>query len=141
MRLLGRWSSNQSPFSGVGTVDAIRKDLDAGDGLILRYKTEQTNDGLEGREGSFLACTLWLAECLVRQGRIEDARKAFERVLSTSNDLGLFSEEFDPERGEMLGNFPQALTHLSHISAALALTCLESVSTGFLDDPVSAGTG
>ncbi len=123
----------------VGTVDAIRENLDAGDGLILRYRTEETDDGLAGREGSFLACTLWLAECLAQQGRLEEARKAFERVLSTSNDLGLFAEEFDTEKGEMLGNFPQALTHLSHISAALALTRLESVSTSVLDDPLSAG--
>jgi GH15 family glucan-1,4-alpha-glucosidase len=109
----------------VGTVDAIRRDLTES-GLVLRYRTEETDDGLHGREGSFLACTLWLAECLAHQGRLEEAREALAHVLSTSNDLGLFSEEFDTQGKQMLGNFPQALTHLSHISAALALTRLES---------------
>ncbi len=111
----------------VGTVDAIREQLTES-GLVLRYKTEETDDGLQGREGSFLACTLWLAECLAQQGRLEEARQSFEQVLSTSNDLGLFSEEFETQSTQMLGNFPQALTHLSHISAALALTRLESPS-------------
>lgn len=108
----------------VGTVDAIRSGLDS-DGLVLRYRTESMDDGLSGREGSFLACTLWLAEGLAHQGRIEEARAAFDRVVSASNDLGLFSEEYDTADERMLGNFPQALTHLSHISAAVALARLE----------------
>lgn len=101
----------------VRTVDAIREELNEG-GLIVRYRTP---DSLEGREGAFLACSFWLAECLARQGRREEARAVFERALSTSNDLGLFSEEYDASTSQMLGNFPQGLTHLSHITAAVAL--------------------
>ncbi len=112
----------------IGTVAAIRDELES-DGLVLRYRTEDTADGLSGRKGSFLACTLWLAECLAEQGRLKEARTAFDRVLATSNDLGLFSEEYDTKRSEMLGNCPQALTHLSHISAAVALARLETPGT------------
>jgi GH15 family glucan-1,4-alpha-glucosidase len=99
----------------IRTTDAIREDLDD-DGLLKRYKT----DGKE-KEGAFLACSFWLVECLAKQGRVDDARAVFERTLVTGNDLGLFSEEYDTSEGEMLGNFPQGLTHLSHISAAVAL--------------------
>jgi GH15 family glucan-1,4-alpha-glucosidase len=99
------------------TVEAIRAELEA-DGLLLRYRTA---DGLEGTEGAFVACTFWLAECLARQGRAAEARAAFARASATANDLGLFAEEFDPASGTLLGNFPQALTHLSHIAAAVAL--------------------
>jgi GH15 family glucan-1,4-alpha-glucosidase len=112
----------------LGTVEAVRHDLEV-DGLVLRYRTEKTPDGVGGREGSFLACTFWLAECLAHQGRIDEARAAFDRVLATGNDLGLFAEEYDTEHSRMLGNFPQALTHLSHISAAVALTALQMPST------------
>jgi GH15 family glucan-1,4-alpha-glucosidase len=105
----------------VRTVDAIRDEL-MHDGLVLRYRTEQTDDGLTGREGTFLACSFWLAEVLARQRRVEDGRKVFDRAASTSTELGLFSEEYDTEGDQMLGNFPQALTHLSHISAAVALS-------------------
>ncbi len=101
----------------IRTVDAIRDELDAG-GLIRRYKV---NDGLPGEEGAFLACCFWLVEVLARQSRPEDAREVFDRTMRAANDLGLFSEEYDPRKAEMLGNFPQALTHLSHIEAALAL--------------------
>ena len=99
------------------TAEAIRRDLDAG-GLVLRYRTP---DGLAGREGVFLPCSFWLAECLARQGRIDEARAIFDRVAACANDLGLFPEEFATGSGEMRGNFPQGLTHLAHISAALAL--------------------
>ena len=101
----------------VRTVDAIREDLEV-DGLLYRYRG---SDGLTGHEGAFLACTFWLVECLVRQGRLEEAREVFDRAASTGNDVGLFSEEYDPKGRQMLGNFPQGLTHLSHIAAALAL--------------------
>ena len=102
----------------VRTVDAVREELGVG-GLLRRYRN---HDGLEGEEGVFLACSFWLAECLARQARDEEARATFERAVSTGNDLGLFAEEYDPERGEMIGNFPQALTHLAHVRAALALS-------------------
>jgi GH15 family glucan-1,4-alpha-glucosidase len=105
----------------VRTVDALRQGLEE-DGLLLRYRTEHTDDGLgTDREGMFLACTFWLAECLAGQGRTAEAQAVFDRVRATANDLGLFAEEFDPERGETLGNFPQGLSHLSHIAAAAAL--------------------
>jgi len=102
----------------IRTTDRIAEEL-VESGLLRRYPPG--NDGLEGEEGVFIACTFWLVECLARQGRLSRAREFFERALSTRNDLGLFSEEYDPKKKEMLGNFPQALTHLSFISAAVAL--------------------
>jgi GH15 family glucan-1,4-alpha-glucosidase len=99
------------------TTDAIARHLDC-DGLILRYRGA---DGLRGREGVFLACTFWLAECLAHQGRTREARALFERASRTANDVGLFAEQYSPHDGELLGNFPQGLTHLAHISAALAV--------------------
>ncbi|MHC1743388.1 MAG: glycoside hydrolase family 15 protein [Syntrophobacteraceae bacterium] len=102
----------------VRTTDAIRESLSE-DGLVRRYPTE--GDGLEGKEGTFLACTFWLAEALARQGRFEEAHAVFKRALSTGNELGLFPEEYSVDDDEMLGNFPQGLTHLSLITAALAL--------------------
>ncbi len=104
----------------VRTVDAIRKELDR-EGLLMRYRPESGIDGLPPKEGVFLACSFWLTECLLHQGRLSEARAVFDRAVSTSNDLGLFAEEFDVESGEMLGNFPQALTHMAHISAAASL--------------------
>jgi GH15 family glucan-1,4-alpha-glucosidase len=101
----------------VRTTDAIRNDLSR-DGLVMRYRA---TDGLRGKEGVFVACTFWLAECLAHQRRRKQAREVFDRACRCANDLGLFAEEFDPKKGEMLGNFPQGLTHLSHVSAALAL--------------------
>jgi GH15 family glucan-1,4-alpha-glucosidase len=102
----------------VRTTQAIRDELGAGDGLIYRYRRD---DGLDGDEGAFLPCSFWLAECLAQQGAYDDARKIFDATLGRANDLGLFSEEFDPQRGELLGNFPQGLTHLAHIDAAVCL--------------------
>src|SRR5260221_4149139 len=104
----------------IRTVAAIHHDLEE-DGLILRYRVEQTNDGLPGEEGTFLPCSFWMAEVLARQGRLEEARTIFDRACSTSSELGLFAEEFDTRSERMLGNFPQALTHLSHIVAAVAI--------------------
>ncbi len=101
----------------VRTAEAIRRELSR-DGLVQRY---QAQDGLRGREGVFVPCTFWLAECLAHQHRRAAARRAFNRACRCANDLGLFAEEFDPRHGEMLGNFPQGLTHLAHVSAALAL--------------------
>jgi GH15 family glucan-1,4-alpha-glucosidase len=101
----------------VRTTDAIRKELSR-DGLVLRY---DAHDGLRGKEGVFVACTFWLAECLAHQRRRKEAREAFKRACRCANDLGLFAEEYQPKQREMLGNFPQGLTHLAHVSAALAL--------------------
>jgi GH15 family glucan-1,4-alpha-glucosidase len=101
----------------VRTADAIGAQLGE-DGLVRRHDSD---DGQPGREGAFLPCAFWLAECLAEQGRHDEARERFERALQTRNDLGLFSEEYDVEAGEPLGNVPQALTHFSHVLAALAL--------------------
>ena len=101
----------------VRTVDAIRDELEM-DGLILRYRSD---DGLRGSEGTVLACTFWLVECLARGGRKSEAVEVFKHAAATANDLGLFAEEYLVEAGEMAGNFPQGLTHLSHISAVAAL--------------------
>lgn len=103
----------------IRTTDAVQAELTQG-GLLRRYAPG--NDSLQGREGVFLACSFWLAECLARQGRMDQAREVFQDALATGNDLGLFAEEFDPDAGEMLGNFPQGLTHLSLITAAIALS-------------------
>ena len=100
------------------TVAAVREELDAGDGLIYRYRRD---DGLEGDEGAFLPCSFWLAECLARAGDLGEARAVFDQAVARANDLGLFSEEIGPRSGELLGNFPQGLTHLAHIDAAVAL--------------------
>lgn len=101
----------------LSTVDVVGEALDDG-GLLRRYDAD---DGLPGCEGSFLACTFWLVECLARQGRLVRARETFDRAIATANALGLFAEQYDPAAGRMLGNFPQALTHFAHIEAALAL--------------------
>jgi len=100
------------------TVAAVREDLDAGDGLLYRYTRD---DGLAGQEGAFLACSFWLAEALTRGGDPAEGRKVFDQAVTRANDLGLFSEQIDPGSGELLGNFPQGLTHLAHIDAAVAL--------------------
>jgi len=100
------------------TVAAIREELDAGDGLLYRYRRD---DGLDGQEGAFLCCSFWLAECLARAGDLGEARAVFDHAVARGNDLGLFAEEIDPGTGELLGNYPQGLTHLAHIDAAVAL--------------------
>jgi len=112
----------------VATVEAVQAKLMVG-GLLLRYRRDQSDDGLPGTEGTFLPATFWLAEALARLGRLEEAREVFDRAAGTSNDLGLFAEEFSPGEGIMLGNFPQGLTHLSHIAAAVALAEIQKSAT------------
>lgn len=114
------------------TVDAVRNELDTDGGLVLRYRA---HDGLSGTEGVFLPCTFWLVECLARGGRLEQARAVFERAVGCANDLGLFPEEFDVHKGEMLGNFPQGLTHLAHIGAAMALEAAERAGGQPINEP------
>jgi GH15 family glucan-1,4-alpha-glucosidase len=106
----------------VRTIAAIREELHAGEGLLYRYTRD---DGLPGREGAFLCCSFWLAECLARAGDPHEARATFDKALARGNDLGLFSEEIEPDSGELLGNFPQGLTHLAHIDAAVTLAEVE----------------
>ena len=101
----------------VRTADAIRDELDA-DGLLYRYRSK---DGMKGKDGAFLPASFWMVEVLARQNRLDEAQEVFDRAVATANGLGLFSEEYDPRNQRMLCNFPQALTHLSHIEAALAL--------------------
>ncbi|MBW8826411.1 MAG: glycoside hydrolase family 15 protein [Acidobacteria bacterium] len=101
----------------VRTVDAIREDLDDR-GFTRRYRSD---DRLPGTEGAFVACTFWLAETLAHQGRQAEASDVFDRAVAAANDLGLFAEEVDPATSCQLGNFPQGLSHLSHIAAAVAL--------------------
>jgi GH15 family glucan-1,4-alpha-glucosidase len=101
----------------ISTADVIREALDS-DGLIRRYDSD---DGLEGDEGAFIPCSFWLAECYAKQQRDEEARVIFDRTIATANHLGLLAEEYDEKTDAMLGNFPQALSHLSHLTAALAI--------------------
>jgi GH15 family glucan-1,4-alpha-glucosidase len=105
----------------IGTVDAIQKQL-MRDGLVQRYDTAKTKDGLSGGEGTFLACSFWLVVALHLIGRQEEARVLFERLLLLTNDVGLLSEEYDPVARRMLGNFPQALSHIALAHAAFALS-------------------
>jgi len=104
-----------------GTVDAIQQDL-VQDGLVLRYRTEQNVDSLPPGEGCFLPCTFWLIDNLAIMGRRDEALPIFERLLALCNDVGLISEEYDPGSGRLLGNFPQALTHVALINAARNLS-------------------
>jgi GH15 family glucan-1,4-alpha-glucosidase len=104
----------------MGTVEAIGRDLMV-DGLIRRYHTSETADGLTGGEGVFLACSFWYVDALVLQGRHQEARDMFERLLALSNDVGLLAEEYDPVGHRQLGNFPQAFSHLALINSALNL--------------------
>ncbi len=104
-----------------GTVEAVQRRLSVG-GLLLRYDSAATDDGLPAGEGVFLACSFWLADNLVLQGRYEEARAMFERLLALCNDVGLLAEEFDPRAGRMLGNFPQAFSHVALVNTALNLT-------------------
>ena len=103
----------------LSTLDAITEEL-VSDSLVYRYNTKASPDGLEGDEGTFSICSFWYVEALARAGRVDEARLAFEKMLTYANHLGLFAEEIGPT-GEQLGNFPQAFTHLSLISAAVNL--------------------
>jgi GH15 family glucan-1,4-alpha-glucosidase len=105
----------------VGTVDAVRAEL-SHDGFLHRYSTDGSPvDGLPGREGTFLACSFWLAQALHLTGREAQARELFERLVGLTNDVGLLAEEYEPESGRQLGNFPQAFSHIALVNTALAL--------------------
>jgi GH15 family glucan-1,4-alpha-glucosidase len=103
-----------------GTVAAVEKHL-LKDGLLQRYNTKASPDGLKGSEGAFLACSFWLVSCYWLIGEPEKARALFDRLLALRNDLGLLSEEYDPVRKRMVGNFPQALSHIALIHSALTI--------------------
>jgi GH15 family glucan-1,4-alpha-glucosidase len=99
------------------TVAAVEKHL-MRDGLVARYNPDSSVDGMKGGEGAFLACSFWLADNYVLQGRLDEARKLFERLLAVRNDVGLLSEEYDVSEKRQLGNFPQAFSHLSLVNTA-----------------------
>jgi GH15 family glucan-1,4-alpha-glucosidase len=105
----------------VGTIDAIQKRLTK-NGLVQRYDPEKSSDGLKGGEGAFLACSFWMVTCLWLIGRKEEATEMFHRLLALRNDVGLLSEEYDPVKKRMLGNFPQALSHIALVHAAFTLS-------------------
>ncbi|QGG76542.1 glycoside hydrolase family 15 protein [Pseudomonas syringae] len=104
----------------IGTVAQIERTL-MQDGLLLRYDNERSVDGVAGREGTFLVCSFWLADAYVLLGRADDAAQLFERLCGLCNDVGLLAEQYDPKGGRMLGNFPQAFSHIGIINTALNL--------------------
>ena len=104
----------------VGTVEAIERELMPG-GLVMRYNTAKVDDGLPPGEGVFLACSFWMVSSLKAIGRVGDARALFKRLLNLRNDLGLLSEEYDPSGKRLVGNFPQAFSHIALVNAAFDL--------------------
>jgi GH15 family glucan-1,4-alpha-glucosidase len=128
----------------VGTVAAIEREL-VEDGLVARYRADQENTGVDGLppgEATFLPCSFWLAQVYAMQGRLDDAETLFERLLGLRNDLGLLSEEYDVEAGRLVGNFPQAFTHLTLVDAALTLAegWCRGAGTGTVDETRPGGT-
>ncbi|SAH95680.1 glucoamylase [Bordetella ansorpii] len=103
-----------------GTIRAVEREL-LRDGLLLRYSTDHTDDGLPGNEGVFLACSFWLADAYVLQGRLNDAEQLFQRLLGMRNDLGLLAEEYDVARHRLVGNFPQGFSHIGLVNTAYNL--------------------
>jgi GH15 family glucan-1,4-alpha-glucosidase len=104
------------------TIDAIDARLTDERGLVYRYLA---HDGLDGEEGTFLICTFWLAQALAGAGELARARRKFEQAIAYANDVGLLAEEVDPESGELLGNFPQAFSHIGLVNAAWAISQAE----------------
>jgi GH15 family glucan-1,4-alpha-glucosidase len=108
----------------VGTITAIEHRL-LRDGFVMRYDTEQTDDGLPPGEGAFLACSFWLVDVYVLQGRVADAEGMFRRLIALRNDVGLLSEEYDLRLKRLVGNFPQAFSHMALVNTAYNLTRAE----------------
>jgi GH15 family glucan-1,4-alpha-glucosidase len=101
----------------LGTVEAVERRLFV-DGFLLRYDTTTSNDGLPGGEGAFLACSFWLADAYVLMNRVDDACRLFERLLELRNDVGLLAEEYDTHAHRLVGNFPQAFSHVALVNTA-----------------------
>jgi GH15 family glucan-1,4-alpha-glucosidase len=106
------------------TVEAIASELTE-DGFVLRYRTDETDDGLSGKEGTFIICSFWLVSALAVIGEVQRARDLFERLLREASPLGLYAEEFDAVTGRHLGNYPQAFSHLALIEAAARIVLHE----------------
>jgi GH15 family glucan-1,4-alpha-glucosidase len=113
----------------LGTIAAVERCLMA-DGLVMRYATGTHVDALPAGEGAFLPCSFWLADSYLLTGRRREAQALFERLLALSNDVGLFAEEYDPRGKRMLGNFPQALTHMALVNSARLLSMPEHEALG-----------
>jgi len=109
------------------SVEAIADELTE-DGYVLRYKTDETDDGLSGKEGTFLICSFWLVSALAIVGELQRARDLMERLLRVASPLGLYAEEFDAATGRHLGNFPQAFSHLALIEAAARIVVPEMLA-------------
>ncbi len=112
------------------TIEAIAERLTDERGLVYRYRSDTDLEGLNGEEGTFLLCTFWLAQTLALAGDVERARTTMERALAYANDVGLLAEEVDPRTGELLGNFPQAFSHIGLVNAAWAISRAESSKPG-----------
>jgi GH15 family glucan-1,4-alpha-glucosidase len=108
-----------------GTVEAIERELVVG-GLVMRYDTASTEDGLPAGEGVFLPCSFWLVDAYALMGRFEAACELFERLLAPRNDVGLLSEEYDTSKRRLVGNFPEAFSHLAQVNSAYTLSTLRS---------------
>ena len=111
------------------TVNAINDDLTE-HGFVLRYRTDETDDGMSGKEGTFIICSFWLVSALAMVGELDQARNMMERLLRVSSPLGLYAEEFDAETARHLGNFPQAFSHLALIEAAGRIILAEMLESG-----------
>jgi GH15 family glucan-1,4-alpha-glucosidase len=101
-------------------VDAVEREL-LSDGFVARYATDEVEDGVGGKEGAFLACSFWLADAYAQLGRVDAATELFDRLLAVRNDLGLLAEEYDPVARRLLGNFPQAFSHVGLVNTAFNL--------------------
>jgi GH15 family glucan-1,4-alpha-glucosidase len=123
----------------IGTVDAIQRELTQ-DGFVVRYDSTASEhvDGLTGREGAFLACSFWMADDLHLIGRHDEAVDLFDRLVALRNDLGLLSEEYDPVAKRLVGNFPQAFSHVSLVNTAVGLS-LYNKHTGMTHSERIAG--
>ena len=120
------------------TVLAIRNELTV-DGLVLRYRVEETDDGFAGEEGTFTICSFWLVSALCEIGELNKARKLCGKLLSLAGPLELYGEEIDAHSGQHLGNFPQAFTHLALINAVLHVIRLETEQEGRQEGRHAAG--
>jgi pentatricopeptide repeat protein len=121
-----------------GTVEAIEKNLMV-DGFVRRYDTQRTEDGLPPGEGVFLACSFWLVDAYVMLGRIDDARRLFEKLMTLRNDVGLMSEQYDPAAQRMLGNFPQAFSHVALVNSAFNLGRARKPAEQRAEQPAQTG--